>query len=181
MIINLKSLNVLFALSILFALFGAVAPATAQNKEADTFVMEQVELTEDHITGYLQIAPKLSEMFDRIDKAGGEPDKKLVGELEALAKVGGFQSFEELEIVVSNINFVMSGIDEETGTFTEPVEVLKAELKDTQADKSIQGEEKEQLVASIKESIAQTPKLKYPGNVDIVKKHMKALTALYQE
>ena len=143
--------------------------------------LQQVELNEDQIKGYLKIAPKLSQMFDRIDKAGGEPDAKLQADLESVAKEGGFKSYDELEIVVSNVTFVMSGMNDEDGSFREPVEVLQQELKDTKADKELNAKEKEEMIAAINESIAITPKLAHKGNVDVVKKHFKALSALFQE
>jgi hypothetical protein len=176
---GIKSLSVLFALAFVI-IFGAVAPTIAQDKPADDGGLVQVELTEDQVKGYLKVGPKLAEMFERIDKAGGEPDKKLTADLEALAKEGGYKSFEEMETIVSNITFIMSGMNDEDGTFTEPVEVLKKELEDTKADKELKGDEKKQMIESIQESIAQTPKLKYPGNVELVKKHLKELSSLFQ-
>lgn len=160
----------------------ATTPAMAQDKPAtDDQQLQQIELTDAQVQGYLKIAPKLAKMFDRIDQAGDQPDKKLQSDLEALAKEGGFKSYDDLEIIVSNITFVMSGINEEDGSFQEPVEVLKEELKDIEADTELNAKEKAELVGAINESIAITPKLAHPGNVDIVKKHFKALSALFQE
>ena len=159
---------------------GALAAAQADEKAA-TLKLEQIALNEGHIKGYLKVGPKLAKMFDRIDKAGDAPDDKLMAELEALAKEGGFTSFDELETAVSNITFVMSGINEDDGTFREPVDVLKQELADTEADKELKGKDKAELVAAIKESIEHTPKLKHPGNVALVQKHFKALVKLFEE
>ena len=168
-------------LAIVFACaIGAIAPVNAQDK-SELLQLEQIALAEAHITGYLEIGPKLNKMFDRIDKAGDKPDKQLSADLEALAKTGGFKSFDELETVVSNVTFVMSGINEEDGSFKEPAELLKQELTETENDTSIKAEEKKQLIASIKESIAHTPTLKHPGNVELVKKHFPALVKLFQE
>ena len=109
------------------------------------------------------------------------PDAKLLAELETLAKRGGFATFEALEIAVANITFVMSGIDENDGSFREPVDLLRQELVDTEADKQIKGDEKAELIASIKESIAHTPRLAHRGNVAIVNKHFKALARHFDE
>lgn len=167
--------------SVLFVnVIGALSPVSAETK-AELLELEQIELNEDHIKGYLKIGPKLVKMFDRIDKADGEPGKQLTADLEAVAKDGGFSSFDELETAVSNITFVMSGINEEDGTFKEPVEVLKEELAETETDKDIKGDERKQLIASIKDSITHTPKLKYAGNVALVQKHFKALAKMFEE
>ena len=159
---------------------GALGAAQADDK-AQLLKLEQIELNERHIKGYLKISPKLVKMFDRIDKAGDTPDDKLAVELEALAKEGGFSSFDELETAVSNITFVMSGINEDDGTFREPVDVLKQELADTEADQDLKGNDKAELVAAIKESIEHTPKLKHRANVALVQKHFKALVKLFEE
>jgi hypothetical protein len=166
-------------------LTAGMAPGTAhaqqsngQPAEAENF--EQVALTDAMVKGYIAASPKLSELFDRMDNTEGKTDSNLDGELEALAKKHGFKSYDEMEKVGSNIGFVMSGINEEDGSFREPLEVLQEELADVEADASLAKEEKEQLVASIKESIALTPKLKFPGNVDVVKAHLKALLDLFQ-
>jgi hypothetical protein len=75
---------------------------------------------------------------------------------------------------------VLSGINEEDGSFREPLEVLKEELAAVQQDPSLESDEKQQLIASIKESIELTPKLKFPGNVDVVRANLKALVELFQ-
>ena len=99
--------------SLLLAWLMVPLGAVHAETKGELLELEQIELKQTHIDGYLKIAPKLVKMFDRIDKAEGEPDKQLSADLEALAKEGGFQSFDELETVVSNITFVMSGISED--------------------------------------------------------------------
>lgn len=173
--------NTAVSLAIAFAvIIGGLTSAMAQDN-SEALQLKQIALTEAQVKGYLKIGPKLNGMFDRIDQAGGQPDEKLSADLEALAKEGGFKTFNELETVVSNVTFVMSGINEEDGSFTEPAEMLKQELAETEADASIKAEEKKQLVASIKASIKETPKLKYPGNITVVKTHFKALVKLFEE
>ncbi len=181
MITGFRNLSVLFA--IVLAVAAAAPLASAQqstSEQADIDNFEQVQLTDAQVKGYIAASPRLSELFDRMDSAGNNPDPKLDAELEALARKHGFKNYDELETVGSNIGFVMSGINEEDGSFREPLEVLQEELAAVEADASIAAEEKQQLIASIKESITLTPKLKYPGNVNAVKAHLKALIDLFQ-
>jgi hypothetical protein len=167
MMTGFKNLGVLFA--ILLAVVIAAAPlATAQtggSDQADIENFEQVPMTDAQVKGYIAASPRLSELFDRMDSAGTNPDPKLDAELENIG---------------SNIGFVLSGINEDDGSFREPLEVLKEELAAVQQDPSLESEEKQQLIASIKESIELTPKLKYPGNVDVVRANLKALVELFQ-
>ena len=180
MMTGFKNLGVLFA--ILLAVVIAAAPlATAQtggSDQADIENFEQVPMTDAQVKGYIAASPRLSELFDRMDSAGTNPDPKLDAELEKIARKHGFNSYDELENIGSNIGFVLSGIND--GSFREPLEVLKEELAAVQQDPSLESEEKKQLIASIKESIELTPKLKYPGNVDVVRANLKALVELFQ-
>lgn len=165
----------------LFVTFAGAVGALRAETKAELLELKQIALNEGHVQGYLKIAPDLAKLFERIDAAHAAPDAKLLGDLEALAKRGGFASFEALEIAVANITFVMSGIDEKDGSFREPVELLRQDLTDLEADKEIKGDERAELIASIKESIAHTPKLAHTGNIDVVKKHFKALARHFDD
>lgn len=179
-----KNLGVLFAIVLGVLGLALSAPlASAQqstNEQAEAENFQQIQLTDAQVKGYIAASPKLTELFDRMDQAESNPDPKLDAELEATAKKHGFKNYDELETVGSNISFVMSGINEEDGSFREPLDVLQEELAAVQADASIAAEEKAQLIASIKESIAVTPKLEFPDNVKVVKAHLKDLTELFQ-
>ena len=182
MMTGFRNLGVLFAI-LLAAVIAAAPLATAQtggSDLADTENFEQVQMTDAQVKGYIAASPRLSELFDRMDSAETNPDPKLDAELEAIARKHGFNSYDELENIGSNIGFVLSGINEEDGSFREPLEVLKEELAAVQQDPSLESEEKQQLIASIKESIELTPKLKYPGNVDVVRANLKPLVELFQ-
>lgn len=165
----------------LFVTFAGAVGALRAETKGELLELKQIALNEEHIQGYLKIAPDLTKLFGRIDAAQAAPDPQLLADLETLAKRGGFATFEDLEVAVANITFVMSGIDENDGSFREPVELLRQELADLEADKEIKGEERTELIASIKESIAHTPKLDHPGNIEIVKKHFKALARHFDE
>ena len=162
-----------FLLTAFFGPLGLASSASAQDGAA----FQQVKLTDAQVKGYLKIADKLPDVFERLDKAEGSPDKKLQEEIKSLGRTGGFKSLEELENVVATISFVMSGMDEE-GNFQEPSELLQAELKEIEADTELKAQEKKEMIASIKESIEGTPKLEHPSNVDVIKANLEALSAL---
>jgi len=174
---NLLAAPAAFMLSFLMvavlAPLGLSTAASAQDGPA----FQQIQLTDAHVKGYLKVADKLPDVFERLDKAEGKPGKKLQSEIKSLGRSGGFKSLAELEDVVATITFVMSGMDED-GNFQEPSELLKAELKEIEADTEMKAKEKEEMTASIKESIEGTPKLKHAGNVDVIKANLQALLAL---
>jgi len=182
MMMGYRNLGVLFAIH-LAAVIAAAPLVTAQtggSDPADIDNFEQVQMTDARVKGYIAASPRLSELFDRMDSAETSPDPKLDAELEAIARKHGFKSYDELENVGLNIGFVLSGINEEDGSFREPLEVLEEELTAVRQDPSLEPEERQQLIASIKETIQLTPKLKYLGNVDIVRANLKALLDLFQ-
>jgi hypothetical protein len=152
--------------------FTVTGMANAQDEQ-----IKQIKLTEAQVTGYLGAGKKLSEISQKIEQGGDNPDPKLLEQLETVAKANGFKSYEELDLVVSNISLILSGMDEK-GNFTEPSEILKDELEQVKADQSIKGDEKKQYIEEIEAAIASTPKVQYESNVELVKKYLKQLDAL---
>lgn len=168
---------VLFALmSLTVGVVIAVGAAGVARAQDNAPLFEQIKLTDAHIKGYVKVAPELMAVFEKLDQAEGKPSKAVEDQLKSLANKGGFASFAELEDVVANISFIMSGMDED-GKFQEPVELLKEELAEIKADSELSAKEKKEIVESIEESIARTPKLKYSENVTLVAKYQKELAA----
>ena len=153
-----------------FLSLSVVGPLQAQD---DTF--QQLQLTEAQIKGYLAAQPQFDSLLDKIEKAGETPDAKLVDGLEALARKHGFASFEELDSVISNISFVLSGFTEDAGDFREPRDAMAAEVELLKTDKQIPEKERKVLMEELKEAIETTPKLKFQSNVALVKKYFKEL------
>ena len=53
--------------------------------------------------------------------------------------------------------------------------MMKQEREEIQADKEIPAAEKDQLIKEIDEALKQTKPIENPENIDLVKKHSKAL------
>jgi hypothetical protein len=173
-------LDVLGAIMVAAVMLFAVTPAPtmAADKPSE---MKQIALTDADVTGYLKAAAKLAKVAEKVDKAKGKVSSKIKAELEAIAKGSGFGSYDALRVAAENISFVLSGMDDKSGKFREPSELLKLDLEDVKADKSMKKKEKAEIVADIKDQLASTPKLKERGNIAVVKKHLKALAALSKE
>ena len=147
----------------------------ARPVQAQDDAFQQIQLTEAQIKGYLAAQKQLDGYLDKIEKAGDTPDAKLIEGLEALAKKHGFASFEELDSVISNISFVLSGFDQESGDFREPRDAMAAEIELLKKDRQIPEKERKVLMEELKEAIQTTPKLKFQGNTALVKKYFKQL------
>ena len=133
--------------------------------------VKQMKLTEQQVKGFISSQKDLAGMASKIQAAGEKPDPALQAELEDIAKKNGFTNFAELDDVAANISIVMTGLDPQTGNFTDPVEALKKELEDVKADASIPEADKNQLVEELTEAIKTTPVLQNKENVELVKTH----------
>ena len=140
--------------------------------------MKQIALTDADVMGYLQAAAKLAKVAEKVEKADGKVGAKVKAELETIAKASGFGSYDELQVAAENISFVLSGMDDQSGKFREPSELLKLDLEDVKADKSMKKNERTETIADIEEQLANTPKLEQRGNIAVIRKHLKALAAL---
>jgi hypothetical protein len=159
-----------FAARLQLALLMAVAMwgsgAAAQGSD-----FKQVQLTDKQIQGFIAAQKDLTAISSKFQDTGEKPDPKLQAELDAIAKKNGFANFEELDDIAANISMVMAGLDPETGAFTDPVEAIKKEIEEITADKSIPEKDKKQMLEEMQEALKATPSLKYPSNVELVKKY----------
>jgi len=132
---------------------------------------KQVQLDEKMIQGFISAQ---KDMADLAQKSGAQlsekPDPKVQADLEAIAKKHGFQSFVEFDDVAFNISMVMGGLDPQSGQFTDPIAAIKKEIDDVTADSTIPEKDKKQMLDELAEALKNTPPLKFPANVDLVKK-----------
>ena len=77
------------------------------------------------------------------------PDPKLEVQAEALVKKNGFASLAEYDDVSTNIAIVLSGIDQQTKTFTEPPDQIKKEINSIKANKAIPEAQKREDLAQL--------------------------------
>ena len=166
------SLKRVFA-ALALALFGLGAlafsgpPAMAAEEP-----FKQLKLSEKMVQGFIAAQQDLAELAKKNPPAPTDkPDPKIQAELEAIAKKHGFASFAEFDDVAFNISFVMGGIDPQTGTYTDQISLIKKEIEDVKADKSVPDDQKKQMLTDLEEALKNTPPLQFPENVDLVKKY----------
>jgi hypothetical protein len=168
-----------FGIAIAFAALCALGGLSTQSATAEE--INQIKLTEQHVTGFIAAQTDLKPIIDKVQNAESDkPDEAITKELEAVAKKHGFESYAALDDVAITISMVLNGIDPQTGAFTDPVDGMKKEIEDVKADTSIPEAEKKQLLAELEEALKQTPRNKYPENIEIVKKNREALEAALQ-
>lgn len=161
--------------------FGVASLVGAPTASAqDTF--NQIELTDKHITSYIAAQADMAAFAQRNPAPEGTaPNEKQQAELDAISKKHGFKDFAEFDDVAYNISVVLSGIDPQSGQYTDPVTAIKKEIADITADAQIPAAEKKQMLDELNDALKNTPALKFPGNVAVVTKHREAIEKALQQ
>ena len=76
---------------------------------------------------------------------------------------------------------IMSGIDRQTKTFTEPPEQIKQQIAAIKSDKSLLKAEKEELVAHLETTLKSAKPIQFKENIALVLKYFDRLAELMQE
>ena len=159
-----------------FGLIGTPARVMAADEQ-----FKQVQLDDKMIQGFISAQ---KDMADLAQKSGApqseKPDPKIQAELEAIAKKHGFQSFVEFDDVAFNISMVMGGLDPQSGQFTDPITAIKKEIEDVNKDATIPDKDKKQMLDELAEALKNTPPLKFPANVEVVKKFRSEIEKVLQ-
>ena len=162
-------------------LAGLASTGTTVTVSAAEEQFKQVELSDKMIQGFISAQ---KDMADLAQKNGAQqsdkPDPKIQSELEAIAKKHGFLSFVEFDDVAFNISMVMGGLDPQSGQFTDPITAIKKEIEEITADKTIPEKDKKQMLDELAEALKNTPPLKFPANVEVVKKFRAEIEKVLQ-
>lgn len=147
--------------------------------EASDF--KQVKLDNKMVESFITAQKDIADFAQKNPAQQGEkPDPKVQAELDAIAKKHGFTSFADFDDVGFNITMVLSGIDKDSGKFTDPIVSIKQEIEDVTADKTIPEKEKKQILEELNESLKNTPPLQYPENVEVVKQYREKIEQVLQ-
>ena len=168
---------------------GLVSPASLavaaplQMAQAEPAPPNDVALTQTQIDGVVAAQPQMQAIEAKLPQgAEDKPDPKVEAKLEAIAKKNGFASLGEYAEVSSSIGLVMAGIDPETKAYVGPGAVIKKQMEEVKADKSMPPKEKKEALDELAAAMqpAQTAKPS-SGNVDIVTKNFDKLNASLQQ
>jgi hypothetical protein len=145
---------------------GAMAPVAAAEEP-----FKQLKLDDKLIKSFIGAQKDIADLAQKNPPPQSDkPDPKIQAELESIAKKHGFAGFAEFDDVAYNISIVMGGLDPQTGNFTDPITAIKKEIEDITADKTIPEKDKKQMLDELAEALKNTPPLKFPENVELVKK-----------
>jgi hypothetical protein len=126
--------------------------------------VKQIKLTEKHIQGFMAADEEMAKIYGaNVDNS----DPKVKAQGEAVAKKNGFASLAEHDDVSMNIAIIMSGIDQQTRTFTEPPERVREEIAALKADKSVSDEAKKEDLAQLEAALKGAKPIQFKESTSI--------------
>src|SRR5688572_29317637 len=161
-----------FASAVAIGLMSLIAAPAVNAQDA----FNQLQLSDKHIQGFIAAQADITQFIERNPaQEGTAPTDKQQAELDTIAKKHGFKDYTEYDDVAYNISVILSGIDPDTGKYTDPIELIKKEIADITADTQIAAAEKKQMLDELNDALKNTPPVKFPANVAVVSKHRAAL------
>jgi len=152
-----------------------MAPAQAAPQQPPP--VKQMALTDKQIQGVLAASKDMDAITAKMP-ANGQPDAKMMAQINAVAKKNGFASADEYNDVTDNIGLVMQGIDPATKKYVGNEAVLKAQIAQLQADKKMSPKDKKEALDDLNESLkSPAPAIQNKGNIDLVLKNYDQLAA----
>jgi hypothetical protein len=175
------SISTLSAGSALAQAKPQAAPAQAAPPIGQPPALKQIPLTEKQVEGVITAAKDMDAITAKIPE-NGKPDPKIIAQLDATAKKYGFASYAEYNVVVDNIGIVLSGFDPATKKYVGSEAVIKAQIAQVQADKTMSAKDKKEALADLNQALkAPEPSIENKGNIDLVTKYFDKLVAIMGE
>jgi hypothetical protein len=162
------------AMAVVTTMAFYAAPAAAQQPPS------QIQLNAKQIEQYIAAFKELTPLFEKLDQAGGKPDPKLMGQVEAAVKKFGFKSLDEYDQVVVSIVAVLDGVDPKTKQYTDPVAAIKKEIAAVQADKAMKPEERKKALEGLQAELSEVQPVQHQSNIQLVLKYYDKLNAVAQ-
>src|ERR1700759_3898481 len=152
-----------------------MAPAQAAPQQPPP--VKQMALTDKQIQGVLAASKDMDAITAKMPQ-NGQPDAKMMAQMNAVAKKNGFASADEYNDVTDNIGIVMQGIDPATKKYVGPEAVCKAQIAQIQGDKKMSAKDKKEALDDLNESLKNpAPAVQNKGNIDLVIKYYDKLAA----
>jgi hypothetical protein len=168
---------------------SSAGPALAQAKMAPPPAaapqapppMKQIPLTEKQIEGVLAAQQEMDPITDKLPD-NAPPDKKVIAQLDGIAKKHGFAGYADYNNVVENITLILGGFDPATKKFVGSTAAIKAQIAQIQADKKMAAKDKKEAIDELNQALkAPEPVIENKGNIDLVAKYYDKLAAAFAE
>ena len=150
-------------------------PAAPAQQQAPA--LKQIALTDKQLDGVLAAQKDLDAITEKLPE-NTAPDQKVIAQLEEVAKKHGFASYDDYENVIDNISLVLGGFDPATKKYIGPEAVIKEQIAQIQADKTMPAKDKKEALDELNQAL-KTPALQVEnkGNIDLVARYYDRLIA----
>lgn len=158
----------------------AAAPAPGGAPGAP--VLKQIPLTAEMIDRFLAAKKDVDTIVDALPEgAADQPAPAVIAKLDAAAKKHGFAGYAEYDDVSNNISLVMAGIDPDTKAYVGPEAVIRKEIAQVQADKSMSPKDKKQTLEELQGALKNVTPLQFPASIEVVTKNYVRLNEAMPE
>ncbi|UWU84005.1 hypothetical protein N2605_31590 [Bradyrhizobium yuanmingense] len=150
-------------------------PAAPAQQQAPA--LKQIALTDKQLDGVLAAQKDMDAITEKLPE-NTAPDQKVIAQLEEVAKKHGFASYDDYNNVVDNISLVIGGFDPATKKYVGPEAVIKAQIAEIQADKTMPAKDKKEALDELNQAL-KTPALQveHKSNIDLVARYYDKLIA----
>lgn len=166
-----------FALAVTF--FHADAQALAQgNGDEQEPTVKQIALTAQQVEGFIAAQKPIAAIVDKLsDEQAQNPSPELIAQLDGVAKANKFANYAEFQTVSDNIGLVLSGVDPQTKKYVGAEAVIKLEIANVQADKTMKDQDKQEQLDDLNAQLKTVEPVTNPGNIDLVVKYYDQIIA----
>ena len=146
--------------------------------------IKQVALTDKQLDSYLAAKKEVDAVLAKLpeDSQGQAPDPKVTAQLDAIAKKHGLANYNEYLVVEDNIGLVMQGMDAQTKKYVGPEAMIKQQIAEVKADKSMSPKDKKEALDQLNAALKSPTKVQFPANIELVTKNFdKIIAAMPQD
>jgi hypothetical protein len=172
------ALSLMLTVPLTFIASSSSALAQDQKSAASQDAVKQIPLTAAQIDSFLLALKPVSAITSKFSEADSEnPSPKLIAQLDAVVKPFKFASYEEYQNVADNIDLVMAGIDPQTKKYVGADVIIKQEIAEITADKSMSAKDKKDQLDELNAALKAVTPVTIPGNIDLIVKYYDKLGA----
>ena len=166
-----------FALAMTFSHTGAQALPQGGSDQPDTTVKE-IALTAQQVEGFIAAQKPIAAIVDKLsDEQSQNPSPEVIAQLDAVAKANKFANYAEFQAVSDNVGLVLSGIDPQTKKYIGADAVIKQEIADVQADKTMNAQQRQEALDDLNAQLKAAQPVTIQGNIDLVVKYYDQIIA----
>lgn len=155
--------------------------AFAQAGEDGAPAPKQITLTQKMIDGLLAAQPQMDDAQKKM--TSDKPDPKTEAQMAGIVKNNGFASLDEYGAAVDTVGEVLGGIDPDTKTYVGEAALLKKQIAQLKADKSIPAKDKAEALMQMNDALKNAGSAPTPpkANIDLVVKNYDKLAPTFEK